>query len=106
MHGLAGEEVVVEAVGPQSATFAPLPGSPAKRSAALTAAGAYLLHVRLSGAAVAGWPRALHATAAASEASRCAPSALNARWQRSSDRALDYSSQAQMFVGGARQSRS
>ena len=62
----------MEAMGPQSATFAPLPGSPAKRSAVLTAAGSYLLHVRLGGVAVAGWPRALHATAAASEASRCA----------------------------------
>ena len=60
----------MEAVGPMSAIFAPLPGSPAKRSAVLTAAGSYLLHVRLGGVAVAGWPRALHATAAASEASR------------------------------------
>ncbi len=60
----------MEAVGPQSSTFATLPGSPTKRSAVLTAAGSYLLHVRLGGVAVAGWPRALHATAAPSEASR------------------------------------
>ncbi len=70
VHGLADEEVAVEAVGPQSSTFATLPGSPTKRSAVLTAAGSYLLHVRLGGVAVAGWPRALQATAAASEASR------------------------------------
>ncbi len=62
--------MAVEAVGPQSVTFEPQPGSPSKRSAVLMAAGSYLLHVRLGGVAVAGWPRALHATAAASEASR------------------------------------
>ena len=66
-----GQELTVEAVGPRTEAFAPVPGAPAKHSAALTATGLYQVHVRLAGEAIAGWPRLLHVLAAPSEPSRC-----------------------------------
>ena len=64
--------MVVEAVGPRSVSFQALAAAPGVLGASLTVAGAYLLHVRLAGTPVAGWPRMLHVLAAESEASRCA----------------------------------
>lgn len=68
---MAGQDVAVEAVGPQMAAFTPQAAAPAALAAQLTVAGAYLLHVRLAGAPLPGWPRVLHVLAAPSEASKC-----------------------------------
>ena len=69
--GPAGQNVTLEAIGPQIITFAPLASAPTKHSAVLTAAALYVVHARLASAAVAGWPRVLHVVPAASEPSRC-----------------------------------
>ena len=73
----AAADVVVEATGPTTVAFAPgettAAGASGQRSGALTAAGAYLLHVRLGGAPVAGWPRVLHVLPAPADPARCVP---------------------------------
>ena len=68
---MGGQDVTVEAVGPQTVPVRP---HAAGLAAELTVAGAYLLHVRLSGAPLTGWPRVLHVIAAPSEAVRCGKS--------------------------------
>ena len=69
--GSAGQDVTVEAVGPQVITFVPLASVPTKHGAVLTAAASYVVHAKLAGVQIAGWPQVLHVVSAASEPSRC-----------------------------------
>lgn len=70
VYGLGGQEVTVEAVGPRTVAFSPVAGTQWRHTGVLTVAGSYLLHVRLAGVSVAGWPRLLHVLAGQSDASR------------------------------------
>ena len=65
----AGVDAVVEAVGPATVAFA-AGGAPTQRVGTLEAAGAYLLHVRLGGVPVPGWPRVLHVLPAPADSAR------------------------------------
>lgn len=64
-----GVDAMVEAVGPATVAFA-AGGSPMQHVGMLEAAGAYLLHVRLGGAPVSGWPRVLHVLPAPADPAR------------------------------------
>ena len=71
VHGMAGQNVAVQAAGPTTVSFQQTHADPAKLGGVLTTAGSYLLHVRLTGVPVTGWPRVLHVLAAASDPPRC-----------------------------------
>ncbi|KAK9845317.1 hypothetical protein WJX81_003385 [Elliptochloris bilobata] len=73
LAGLEGQAIIVEAQGPQQRgmPFRARAEAPGMFTAALTAAGAYLLYARLEGALLAGWPRVLHVAAGPSNATKC-----------------------------------
>ncbi|CAL8470627.1 g10169 [Coccomyxa elongata] len=77
MHGnqvtcMEGHDVAVHMQGPCTVALVQEAGSQGRYSAQLPTSGTYLAHVQINGHTLAGWPRTIHATAGASEASRCA----------------------------------
>ena len=72
MSFLESQAVRVTAQGPSSLAFQAEEAGSATYKAAVSAAGMYLVHVEVNGHPLSGWPKALHVTAAASEASRSA----------------------------------
>ena len=72
MTFLESQDVRVTAQGPASLAFQTEEAGGAMYKAAVCAAGMYLVHVEVNGHPLSGWPKPLHVTAAASEASRSA----------------------------------
>ena len=72
MTFLESQDVRVTAQGPASLAFDYEEAGSAMYKAAACAAGMYLVHIEVDGHPLSGWPKPLHVTAAASEASRSA----------------------------------
>ena len=72
VQNLEGYDVKVSAQGPEAVPFQKDEASHATHCANLQTAGMYLVHVMVDGHPLSGWPKALHVTAAASEAARSA----------------------------------
>ena len=72
MSFLESHTVRLTAQGPASLAFQADEAGSATYKAAVCAAGMYLVHVEVDSHPLSGWPKPLHVTAAASEASRSA----------------------------------
>ena len=72
MGFLESQSVRVTAQGPASLAFQTEEAGSATYKASVCAAGMYLVHVEVNSHPLSGWPKPLHVTAAASEASRSA----------------------------------
>lgn len=57
--------------GPCTVALVQEAGSQGRYTAQLPTSGTYLAHVQINGHTLAGWPRTIHVTAGASDASRC-----------------------------------
>ncbi len=68
---MEGHDVAVHMQGPCTVALVQEAGSQGHYTAQLPTSGTYLAHVQISGHTLAGWPRIVHVTAGASDASRC-----------------------------------